>query len=403
MTTPTTADAVRAAIDALRNPTGEEVAAATTRALADALLPRPATSDRSPQADRDRLLLLQFLELANELAGNTLPAASREALAEAREESQAAAWDGIEPEQVLPAIEALAQFVAATESPETPQPWGYAYRYSDGLIRFNNGKDVNGGPPIEAIPIWLGHPPAAAIKPAPPATAPGGLAQWLAAYDEHLQRAKEVGALPGDVSGMASMLADAATLLQQQESKLATAREALRRLVVWGGFLSPSAGYNADVVLSVADWFADGMTGPLPPLPPYIACREGLEPTTSAPALPPAISYGCSDGVVIEAANRERTSWAVRDHLACLNFSGEWEPEPYPSSRDADFLARARWPSAAAAWAALLEYRAGDSAAPTDEEVEADQAAMASQAEYEAMAMAEAKAAYWAAQGGAQS
>ena len=137
MTTPTPADAVRAKVDEI--------------------LPRPATGDHSPQADRDRLLRLQLQALANEL----------EALSEAREESQAAAWQGIEPEQVLPAVEALAQSVAAIESPETPQPWGYAYRYSDGLIRFNNGKDVNGGPPIEAIPIWLGHPPAAAIKSTP--------------------------------------------------------------------------------------------------------------------------------------------------------------------------------------------------------------------------------------------
>jgi hypothetical protein len=336
MTTPTPADAVRAKVDEI--------------------LPRPATGDHSPQAGRDRLLRLQLQALANEL----------EARAEAREESQAAAWQGIEPEQVLPAVEALAQSVAAIESPETPQPWGYAYRYSDGLIRFNHGKDVNGGPPIEAIPIWLGHPPAAAIKPAPPATAPGGLAQWLAAYDEHLQRAKEVGALPGDVSGMASMLADAATLLQQQESKLATAREALRRLVVWGGFLSPSAGYNADVVLSVADWFADGMTGALPPLPPYIARRDGLEPATSAPALPPAIAYECGNGVRISATNSDRTLWVVWREIApdreCLCLDGQWCIEPrWTFERDfAAFETRARWPSAEAAWNALLGFRTAE-------------------------------------------
>jgi hypothetical protein len=321
---PTPAEAVRAAIDALRHATDEEIGATVLRVAAGKILPRPAIGDRSMQADRDRLLLFQFLALANELTGNPPPAASREALSEAREESQAAAWQGIEPEQVLPAIEALAQFVAATESPETPQPWGYAYRYSDGLIRFNNGKDVNGGPPIEAIPIWLGHPPAAAIKPAPPATAPGGLAQWLAAHDEHLQRAKEVGALPGDVSGMASMLADAATLLQQQESKLATAREVLRRLVA------------------------------------YIASRDGLEPSPSAPALPPALVLDGGDGVRIEATNHERSSWAIRDGNWCLNSRGRWESELYASSRDAGYLARARWPSAEAAWAALLENRDGE-------------------------------------------
>lgn len=425
--------------------------------------------------------------------------------------------------------------------------------------------------------------------PTPPATAPRELAQWLEDYANDLQWMEAIGALP--VGELSPMLADAAALLRQRESELATTREALRRLVVWGGFRSPSAGYNADVVLGVADWFADGMTGPLPPLPPYIASREGLdpaaasrealaeareesqdrsqlsdgyhtfaelyehrhalmlalmrsepdlcwfsqyhadgglpfgspdwfiagaelttgsityhlparlwetakstgadelpvgmawdghtpgdvverlkswaawlpasreesqaaawqgiepeqvlpavealaaaikstpsndprvqgfdvkrlanrldeladyvtqgpdsvrrnftmsvparpyhdadlvlnaaasllrdwpvapegaEPTTSAPALPPALVLDGGDGVRIQAANRERTSWAVRDDLSCLNSSGEWEPTPYPSSRSADFLARTRWPSAQAAWNALLGFRAAE-------------------------------------------
>jgi hypothetical protein len=323
------------------------------RVAADRLLPRPAREDQSPQAVRDRLLVLQFLETANTVAGNPPPAASRE-------ESQAAAWQGIEPEQVLPAVEKLAQFVAATESPETPQPWGYAYRYSDGLIRFSNGKDVNGGPPIEAIPIWLGHPPAAAIEPTSPATGEvQELAEWLSLTGENAGQWSEEDADHYD---------RAATLLRQQEADLATAREALRRLVAWGGFRSPSAGYSADVVLGVADWFTDGMTGPLPPLPPYIASREGLEPTTSAPALPPAIAYGCGDNVVIEATNRELTSWSARDGVHCLNFNGEWEPEPYEYTPSPDHLARTCWPSAEAAWDALLEYRTrgGGSEGPLD-------------------------------------
>ena len=248
MTTPTPADAVRAAIDG------------------------------------QRLLILQFLTLANELAGNPPPAASREALAEAREESQSAA-----------------------------------------------------------------------IKPTPPATAPGELVQWLEDHAEHLQRMEAIGALPE--GELAPMLADAAALLRQQESKLATTREALRRLMAWGGLRGPSAGYSADVVLGVADWFADGMTAPLPPLPPYIACREGLEPASSAPALPPALVLDGGDGVRIEVTNRERTSWAIRDGLRCLNSNGEWESDYSHLHDDADFLARTRWPSAEAAWNALLGFR----------------------------------------------
>ena len=155
MTTPPPADAVRAAIVGLRHNTDEGAAAIAIRVAADTLLPLPAADDRSPQADRDRLLRLQFLALADELAGNPPPAASWEALAEAREESQAAA-----------------------------------------------------------------------IEPTPPATAPGELVQWLEDHAKHLQRMKAIGVLP--VGELAPMLVDAAALLRQQESKLATTREALR-------------------------------------------------------------------------------------------------------------------------------------------------------------------------------
>jgi formylglycine-generating enzyme required for sulfatase activity len=83
-----------------------------------------------------------------------------------------------------------------------------------------------------------------------------------------------------------------------------------------------------------------------------------IEPTPSVPALPLAAAYDCGDYVVIQATSLEPKRWAVRDGSLCLNFSGEWEPEPFPSSRSADFLARTRWPSAEAAWAALLAHRA---------------------------------------------
>ena len=222
-----------------------QVAAATTRALADALLPRPATGDRSPRADSERLLILQFLTLANELAGNPPPAASREALAEAREESQSAAWQGVEPEQVLPAFEKLAQFVAT---------------------------DIPPGP-----------------------------------YSEHDLRQR------------------------------------------WS---AQNADNWDDMELYEQLAFAQVQA--------IEADRGRADPTTSAPALPPALVLDGGDGVRIEATNHKRTSWAIRDGLRCLNSSGEWEPEPHPSSRFADFLGHTRWPSAKAAWAALLEYRAAE-------------------------------------------
>ena len=37
-------------------------------------------------------------------------------------------------------------------------------------------------------------------------------------------------------------------------------------------------------------------------------------------------------------------TWAVRKGGYCLNADDEWELEPQPSSRDAAFFARTRWP-----------------------------------------------------------
>lgn len=54
-----------------------------------------------------------------------------------------------------------------------------------------------------------------------------------------------------------------------------------------------------------------------------------------------------------EAPQRDGSSlWAVRHLGNCMNTSGEFEYEPMPSSRDDEFIARNRWPSAEAAYAA---------------------------------------------------
>jgi hypothetical protein len=64
-----------------------------------------------------------------------------------------------------------------------------------------------------------------------------------------------------------------AIIARQGRSAVApVAVEALQRLRRWGGFTG-STGYSADVVLGVVDWIDGGMTGPLPPLPDYIAAR----------------------------------------------------------------------------------------------------------------------------------
>ena len=64
--------------------------------------------------------------------------------------------------------------------------------------------------------------------------------------------------------------------LGNAQEQLATAREALQR-VVFGGWLENSqfsVDHHARVVEGVADWVRSGMTGPLPPLLEHLARRE---------------------------------------------------------------------------------------------------------------------------------
>jgi hypothetical protein len=55
-------------------------------------------------------------------------------------------------------------------------------------------------------------------------------------------------------------------LQSEQLTKLATAREALQRVERWGAFRGVLPDVNA--------WTQSGMTGPLPPLPEYLAKWE---------------------------------------------------------------------------------------------------------------------------------
>jgi hypothetical protein len=103
MTSSTPADAVRQALCECTSRCNSDIAAAAIEAATNAILPCPVIDDRSEEAAKARLLRLQFLSLANELTGTPLPTASREALEEALEESQAAAWGDIEPTTPEPA------------------------------------------------------------------------------------------------------------------------------------------------------------------------------------------------------------------------------------------------------------------------------------------------------------
>ena len=53
-----------------------------------------------------------------------------------------------------------ADALAAHERAQPAKPDGYAYRYADGFLRFNQGAPVNGGKPIEAIPFYFAPQPA---------------------------------------------------------------------------------------------------------------------------------------------------------------------------------------------------------------------------------------------------
>ena len=77
------------------------------------------------------------------------------------------------------------------------------------------------------------------------------------------QRLKEQAVLRAQVNREMQKLI---VLQSEQLTKLATAREALQRLERWGGFRGVLPDLNA--------WTQSGMTGPLPPLPEYLAKRE---------------------------------------------------------------------------------------------------------------------------------
>ena len=78
--------------------------------------------------------------------------------------------------------------------------------------------------------------------------------------------------------------------------------------------------------------------------------------------LPPeglqAIRYSVvDDGAVIQRTSKAPESWAVRSCGYCMSHTGEWEIEPQPSNRTAEWLATHCWPTLSAAWEALQQAR----------------------------------------------
>lgn len=63
------------------------------------------------------------------------------------------------------------------------------------------------------------------------------------------------------------------------------------------------------------------------------------------------------DGVIERCPQRDGgVKWAIRRSGSCMNNEGEWEFEPMPSGRDDEFLARCRYESAEAAYAAWAQF-----------------------------------------------
>jgi hypothetical protein len=102
------------------------------------------------------------------------------------------------------------------------------------------------------------------------------LTRWLTPWrtirklEAENQRLREQATLRAQVNW------DAHKLIDLKYEQLATAREALRRLVHYYA----GQDYDSEVVRGVYFWATDnGMTGPLPPLPDHIAKRDD-QPTT---------------------------------------------------------------------------------------------------------------------------
>jgi hypothetical protein len=89
--------------------------------------------------------------------------------------------------------------------------------------------------------------------------------------------------------------------------------------------------------------------------------HDGLKPMRRAMTvtLPlPVAAYALPDGALLERCGQADGSflWAIRRTGSVLSTDGQWEFEPMPSGRDAEFLARCRYASAELAFEVWRRY-----------------------------------------------
>ena len=84
-----------------------------------------------------------------------------------------------------------------------------------------------------------------------------------------------------------------------------------------------------------------------------------FEPISWKPVITHA-TYAANRDIRIDTALQLKgpAKFAVRSSSSCLCHDGEWEWEPNPSSRDAEFLARARYDTLAEAFEAAKKFLA---------------------------------------------
>lgn len=83
-----------------------------------------------------------------------------------------------------------------------------------------------------------------------------------------------------------------------------------------------------------------------------------VEVRSNDPLGMPVLAYEAGNSTTIEACRQHDGSrlWAVRCMGSVLSKDGDFEDEPLPSSRDADFLRRCRFATPLEARDALMAY-----------------------------------------------